>query len=162
MKMNQIEGVVTYKEAGFYIRQAKTMLKGIVSLENYIKETKLQLIELEKIAEESGKKTALLSFTAKDATDYCMEYDKYHLEMATSQRRAERTYERIMRSFNDIPDERIKNILWYYYAQGHTLEDTAESYNFSISSISRYKKIGLIKMAERLYGIVIVLKKEAK
>lgn len=150
-----MDDIFTYREAKPYIQKTKRMLKSVHSLEKYINDTKKDLFELSKIARKSNKKTAVLSFVKKTRGNFEQEYDAYVEKTEASLARAENLYHKIIEAHKSIQNELIQNILQYYYMEEHTIEDTAEQFAFSISSISRYKKTGLIKMAESLFGIII-------
>ena len=150
-----MDEIFTYREAKPYLMRTKRMLKSVRSLENYIEETKKDLFELEKISRKSGKKAAILSFVKKTAGNFDTEYDNYLQKTENALSRAEHLYQKIMDAYSNIRNEMIREILEYYYMDEHTIEDTAEHFAFSVSSISRYKKTGLIKMSECLFGIII-------
>ncbi len=150
-----MDDIFTYREAKPYLQRTKRMLKSVHSLKNYIEDTKKDLFELEKIARKSSKKTAILSFVKKTRGNFEEEYDNYREKTEVALSRAEKLYRKIMDAHNNIPNEMIRDILQYYYMEEHTIEDTAEHFAFSISSISRYKKTGLMKMSELLFGIII-------
>ncbi len=150
-----MDDIFTYREAKPYIQKTKRMLKSVRSLGNYIEETKKDLFELSKIARKTNKKTALLSFVKKSSGDFDREYDLYLQKTEAALLRAENLHRKITDALRLIPNEMIQKILRYYYIEEHTIEDTAEHFAFSISSISRYKKNGLIKMTESLFGIII-------
>lgn len=150
-----MDDIFTYREAKPYLMRTKRMLKSVHSLKNYIEETKKDLFELEKVSRKSGKKEAILSFVKKTTGNFDSEYDNYLKRTETALARAEHLYQKIMDAFGNIRNEMIRDILEYYYMEEHTIEDTAEHFAFSVSSISRYKKTGLIKMSECLFGIII-------
>ncbi len=157
-----MDDIFTYREAKPYLQRTKRMLKSVRSLENYMNDTKKDLFELSKIARKSNKQTAILSFVKKTSGDFEKEYDKYLQKTEAALARAEHLHRKITEAHSNIPNELIRNILQYYYIEEHTIEDTAEHFAFSISSISRYKKTGLIKMTESLFGIIIDEKMDAK
>ncbi|MBO5408920.1 MAG: hypothetical protein J6A61_05960 [Clostridia bacterium] len=153
--MKQMEGVLTYHEAGTYIRQVKMMLKRVKALEHFIEINTKTHEQLLRIAKTFGKKNALLSFSEYRDTDYDAAYDEYCEELETSLHRAKYLYEKTVDAWSRVPDEWVRNTLWYYYAEGHNIEDTAEHMLFSASSVARYKKIGLAQMAEQMFGVLI-------
>lgn len=150
-----MDDIFTYREAKPYLQRTKRMLKSVHSLENYIEDTKNDLFELEKIARKDDKQTALLSFVKKTRGNFETEYDNYVKKTEAALARAEHLHRKITDALNNIQNEMIRDILRYYYIEEHTIEDTADHFAFSISSISRYKKTGLMKMAELLFGIII-------
>ena len=156
-----MDDIFTYREAKPYLQRTKRMLKSVGSLENYINDTKKDLFEMAKIARKSNKQTAILSFVKKTSGDFEKEYDNYLQKTEAALARAEHLYRKITEAHQNITNELVRNILQYYYIEEHTIEDTAEHFAFSISSISRYKKAGLIKMTESLFGIIIDEKMDA-
>lgn len=150
-----MDDIFTYREAKPYLQRTKRMLKSVRSLENYINDTKRDLFEIAKIARKSSKKTAILAFVKKTKGDFETEYDNYLQKTEAALARAEHLYHKITEAHAAIQNEMVRDILQYYYMDEHTIEDTAEHFAFSVSSISRYKKSGLIKMTESLFGIII-------
>lgn len=157
-----MDDIFTYREAKPYLQRTKRMLKSVRSLENYVNDTKQDLFELEKIARKTDKQTAISSFVKKTTGNFEKEYDNYLQKTEAAVNRAEHLYHKITEAHHNISNELIRDILQYYYIEEHTIEDTAEHFAFSISSISRYKKAGLIKMTESLFGIIIDEKLDKK
>ncbi len=150
--MNEI---FTYREAKPYLQRTKRMLKSIRSLENFISGSKKDILEFSKIARKTDKKTAIISFLKKSKGNFEQEYHSYLEKTEASIARAEHLYHKITHAMQTIPNDTVREILQYYYVEEHTIEDTADHFAFSISSISRYKKTGLINMTESLFGIII-------
>ena len=153
--MKQMEGVLTYKEAKVYIQEAKTLLKRMKSMERFIANAHADIETLKAIEEKEDKKRALLSFVGRKYRDFDAAYDEYLARLETNLRRVKHHYQRTMDAFKCVSSDRVKEILRYYYIGGHTIEDTAEHFYLSLSSISRYKKQGLMQMAEAMFGIII-------
>ncbi len=150
--MNEI---FTYREAKPYLQRTKRMLKSVRTLENFISGSKKDILEFSKIARKTDKKTAIISFLKKSKGNFDQEYDNYIEKTEASIARAEHLFHKITHAMQNISNDTVREILQYYYIEEHTIEDTADHFAFSISSISRYKKSGLIKMTESLFGIII-------
>lgn len=154
--MKQIEGVLTYKEAKIYIHETKTLLKRMKSMGAFIANTTADIEKLKAIEAQKDKKQALMSFDGRKYRDFDAAYDEYLAKLETNLRRVKHQYERLASALNSISDETVKDVVKYYYIGCHTFEDTAEHFLYSVSSIARYKKRGLITMAETLFGIIII------
>ena len=150
--MNEI---FTYREAKPYLQRTKRMLKSVRTLENFISSSKKDILEFSKIARKTDKKTAIISFLKKSRGNFEQEYDTYIEKTEASIARAEHLYHKITHAIQNIPNDTVREILQYYYIEEHTIEDTADHFAFSLSSISRYKKAGLVKITESLFGIII-------
>lgn len=154
--MKQIEGVLTYKEAKIYIQGTKTLLTRMKSMEKFIANATADIEKLKAIEEKEDKERALTSFVGRKYRDFDAAYDDYLAKLETNLRRVKHQYERLTSALSNIPDGVVKDVVHYYYVGGHTIEDTAEHFMYSVSTISRYKKQGLIMMAEAMFGIIIV------
>lgn len=111
--------------------------------------------DIHQMAEEKGKKAALMKYDGTDYPDYDVAYDEYMERLEASLYRAEHLYTRMLDGLNRIRKDSIREVIHFCYIEGGTIEDAEEKFCYSGSSISRYKKIGLARIAEAMFGILI-------
>lgn len=150
--MNEI---FTYKQAAPYIRKTRRMLKSISAVEAYINETELDIAEMKKLEHEQGKKNAILAFIKKTNGNYEKEFSDYLKKLEIALVRSKKLYNRVYSALDVIQNETVRAVIEYYYIQNNNLDDTCLKFSYSHSSICRYKKMGLSKIAEQLFGIII-------
>ena len=150
--MNEI---LTYKQAAPYIRKVKRLLKSMVSMDTFIKETNKDIAEIKALAEKDGKKNALLVFTKRTGENPENDFSEYIRKLEVSLIRSQNLRSKIQNALRTIPNKTAQDVIEYYYILSNSLDDTCEKYSYSHSSVCRFKKIGLAKMAEQLFGVII-------
>lgn len=153
--MKQIEGVFSWEEAKKYTDKVIVYLRSLLSMETYLESIRKKKEMLEKVSLEKGKKAALMMYDGKEYSDYDSAFDSYMEQLETDLYRAANFYNQIMSGFDRIPDKDVRDAVYCYYVEGCTLEQAEEKLQMSISNLSRKKKIGLARIAEQLFGIVI-------
>ena len=153
--MKQIEGVFSWEEAKKYTDKVIVYLRSLLSMETYLESIRKKKEMLEKVSLEKGKKAALMMYDGKEYSDYDSAFDSYMEQLETDLYRAANFYNQIMSGFDRIPDKDVRGAVYCYYVEGCTLEQAEEKLQMSISNLSSKKKIGLARIAEQLFGIVI-------
>lgn len=153
--MKQIEGVLSYKEAKPYMEKVKKYLRSFRQLSVYNEHLNAKLTSLHTIAMDKGKKMALMHFDGGEYSDYEIAYDEYKEALEADLYRANHFVQSIECALDNIDKKCISDIIKYCYIHGGTCEDAEERFCYGISAIARYKKIGLARIAEQMFGIVI-------
>ena len=98
---------------------------------------------------------ALMHFDGGEYSDFEIAYDEYKEALEADLYRAKNFVQSIECALNNIDKQGVSYVLKYCYINGGTCEDAEEHFCYGISTIARYKKIGLARIAEQMFGIVI-------
>jgi DNA-directed RNA polymerase specialized sigma subunit len=96
-----------------------------------------------------------LAFIKKTNGSYEKEFSEYLNKLEIALARSKKIYNRVYSALDVIQNETVRAVVEYYYIHNNNHDDTCQRFSYSHSSICRYKKVGLSKIAEQLFGIII-------
>ena len=65
------------------------------------------------------------------------------------------TLTQVKLAFNSIENKTIQDVIEYCFIHNHTSAEAAKKFSYSFSSICRFKRNGLSKIAKSLFGVII-------
>ena len=133
------------REAALYLSRYQVAKNEVRDIELRIERVRNKMMSVKGISYENGDMPKV-QFRTGDLSDYIARIDDLIQDWKAAQNRTLNMMEEISMAINAVEHDQARRVLMLHFIDGHKYEKVAEIMNCEVSTVYRWRRIGLKKI----------------